>query len=146
MECRKSAGRTVPAVRAVDSFSGYEPVYAVVTFMMIGKTNYLLHLHIHRPFSQTRVLNLVLDLSMGAVSGMVSSNWRIQHLYGHHRGIDLSYRGDCGIFENYSAIRAIAFSAGSLWGTFYSPILESCRKGILNDVKTPIRYRWACCE
>ncbi len=130
----------------VDSNSGHEPVYAVVTFMMIGKTNYLLHLHIHRPFSQNRVLNLVLDLSMGAVSGMVSSNWRIQHLYGHHRGIDLSYRGDCRIFENYSAIRAIAFSAGSLWGTFYSPILESCRKGILNDVKTPIRYRWACCE
>ncbi len=131
---------------AVNLFAGYEIVYAVVAFMMIGKTNYLLHLHIHRPFSRNPALNLVFDLSMGAVSGMVSSNWRIQHLYGHHRGIDAPYRGGPGILANYSSIRAIAFSAVSLWETFYWPIIESLRKGILNDVKTPIRYRWAFCE
>jgi fatty acid desaturase len=125
----------------VDLFSGYETVYAVVTFMLIGKTNYLLHLHIHRPFSRTPALNLILDLSMGIVTGMVSSNWRIQHLYGHHRGIDLPYRGCSGIFESYSAARAILFSASSLWETFYSPFVESFRKGILNDIKTPISYR-----
>ena len=131
---------------AVNLFAGYEIVYAVIAFLMIGKTNYLLHLHIHRPFSRNPALNLVFDLSMGAVSGMVSSNWRIQHLYGHHRGIDAPYRGGSGILGNYSSMRAIAFSAGSLWETFYGPIIESFRKGILNDVTTPIRYRWAFCE
>lgn len=130
----------------VDLFAGYEVVYAVVTFLLIGKTNYLLHLHIHRPFSRKPMLNLVLDLSMGAVTGMVSSNWRIQHLYGHHRGIDLPYRGDRGILENYSSSRAIFFSAVSLWETFHAPIIESFQKGLLNDIKTPIRYRWAFCE
>jgi fatty acid desaturase len=130
----------------VNLFAGYEIVYAIVTFMTIGKTNYLLHLHIHRPFSRNRVLNLIFDLSMGIVTGMVSSNWRIQHLYGHHRGIDLPYRGDRGILQDYSSMRAISFSGISLWETFYSPIIESFRKGILNDIKTPIRYRWAFCE
>jgi fatty acid desaturase len=130
----------------VDLFAGYEVVYGVIAFMVIGKTNYLLHLHIHRPFSGKPVFNLILDLSMGAVTGMVSSNWRIQHLHGHHRGIDLPYRGGCGSLESYSSARAISFSAHALCHTFYSPIIESFRKGILNDIQTPMRYRWAFCE
>jgi fatty acid desaturase len=130
----------------VDLFAGYEIVYGVIAFMVIGKTNYLLHLHIHRPFSGKPALNLILDLSMGAVTGMVSSNWRIQHLYGHHRGIDLPYRGGRGILPNYSPIDVISFSAAALWHTFYWPIIESFRKGILNDIQTPMRYRWAFCE
>ena len=126
---------------------GYEIFYAVGIFMLIGKTNYLLHLHIHRPFSRIPALNLLFDLSMGAVTGMVSSNWRIQHLYGHHRGIDLPYRGDrTWHMEKYSPLRAVAFSTASLWETFWEPILESFRKGIRQNITTPISYRWAFCE
>jgi fatty acid desaturase len=83
---------------------------------------------------------------MGAVTGMVSSNWRIQHLYGHHRGVDLPYRGDRTLREDYSSARAVAFATISLWDTLYSPIAESFRKGILNNVTAPINYRWAFCE
>jgi fatty acid desaturase len=130
---------------AVDSLAGYEAAYAIAAYTLIGETNYLLHLHVHRPFSRKPVLNRILDLCMGAVTGMASSNWRIQHLYGHHRGVDLPYRGRL-VHENYSAARAIAFSTLSLWETFYSPIVESFRKGILDDVTTPIRYRLAFLE
>jgi fatty acid desaturase len=119
---------------AVDWFAGCEIVYAIVAYTLIGDTNYLLHLHIHRPFSRKPALNLLFDLSMGTATGMTGSNWRIQHLYGHHRGIDLPYRGDRGILGDYSPSRAI------------SPILESYRKGILYDIRTPINYRWAFCE
>ena len=73
---------------AVNWFAGYEIVYAIFAFMLIGDTNYLLHLHIHRPFSRKPALNLLFDLSMGATTGMTASNWRMQHLYGHHRGIE----------------------------------------------------------
>lgn len=132
----------------VSSFAaGYEAVYAVIIFVFIGKTNYLLHLHIHRPYSRKRMLNLVFDLSMGAVTGMASSNWRIQHLYGHHCGVDPPYRGDrTWHMEKYSPLRAVSYSIVSLWQTFYGPIVESFRKGILADVKFPISYRWAFCE
>jgi hypothetical protein len=54
---------------AVDWFAGYEIVYAIVAFTLIGDTNYLLHLHIHRPFSRKPSFNLVLDLSMAAAPG-----------------------------------------------------------------------------
>lgn len=128
-------------------FHGHELLYAIVIFLLIGKTNYLLHLHIHRPFSRSRFLNVVLDLSMGAVSGMTSSNWRIQHLYGHHCGVDLPYRGDrAWHMERYTWLRATSYSITSLWGTFFEPIRESFRKGILANVETPISYRWAFCE
>src|SRR3954449_7927389 len=91
----------------VSFFEGYEIIYAIIIFMLIGKTNYLLHLHIHRAFSGSPLLNVIFDLSMGAVTSMTSSNWRIQHLFGHHRGIDLPYRGDrTWHMEKYSPLRA----------------------------------------
>jgi fatty acid desaturase len=129
---------------AVNWFSGYEIIYAIVTFVAIGETNYLLHLHIHRPFSRNKVLNIVFDLSMGVVTGMTASNWRIQHVYGHHRGLDKPYRGERSAYlQNYSATRAVSYSAISLLETFYAPIVESFNKGILDNIKTPISYRWA---
>lgn len=131
---------------ATDLLHGYEIVYAIIAFALIGDANYLLHLHIHRPFSRIRELNQVLDLCMGVVTGMTASNWRIQHLYGHHRGIDLPYRGDSLIREDYSAAGALSCAAMSVWKTFYSPIAESFRKGVLDDVRVPISYRWAFCE
>jgi fatty acid desaturase len=125
---------------------GNEIIYFVVAFVLIGDSNYLLHLHIHRPFSKKPALNIVFDLSLGAVTGMTSSNWRIQHLHGHHRGFDLPYRGGRTILQDYSAVRAVRFSATAIWETFASPIAESFRKGILADVRTPISYRWAFFE
>ena len=126
---------------------GYLFPYAALAFALIGDTNYILHLHIHRPFSKNRAFNTILDLSMGAVSGMTSSNWRIQHLYGHHRGFDLPYRAARKWeLEQYSPLRAISFSACSIWQTFYAPFVESFRKGILKNTKNPISYRWAFSE
>ena len=122
-------------------------LYAILIFMFIGKTNYLLHLHIHHPFAGSWLLNDLLDLSMGMVTAMVSSNWRIQHLYGHHQGIDLPYRGHrTWHLEKYSPARAVGYSMISIWGTFYGPFLVSFRKGVLANVTSPLSYRWAFCE
>jgi fatty acid desaturase len=131
---------------AIDLLQGYAIVYAVAAFALIGDANYLLHLHIHRPFGRSRVLNLIFDLCMGAVTAMTASNWRIQHLYGHHRRVDLPYRGNSRIREDYSAARALSGSVMSMWKTFCSPIAESFRKGALDDIRVPISYRWAFCE
>jgi fatty acid desaturase len=131
----------------ISILDGFEFLYAMAIFMFIGKTNYLLHLHIHRPFSTNPALNMLFDLSMGAVTGMTSSNWRIQHLYGHHRGIDLPYRGNrTRQMKEYSPFRALTYSTISLWTTVFEPIRESFRKGILANETIPISYRWAFCE
>ena len=55
----------------------YTTLAVVLIFGLIGNTNYLLHLHIHRPFTRKKWLNLVLDLHMGFATGMTASNWRI---------------------------------------------------------------------
>jgi fatty acid desaturase len=116
-------------------------------FALAGDTNYLLHLHIHRPFTGKAWLNLVLDLSMGLTTGMTASNWRIQHRYGHHRGIDAPYRSHrTWEVAEYSALGALSYSIRSIWPTFWRPLVESYEKGVLANVKTPINYRWTFVE
>ncbi len=67
--------------------------YSFALLFLIGNTNYILHLHIHRPFSGRPSVNLLLDLTMAAATGMTASNWRIQHIEGHHRGQEDIFRG-----------------------------------------------------
>lgn len=127
------------------------PEYQIVTFTVIFAfvcdTNYILHLQIHRPFSKIKSFNLLLDLCLGSVTGMTSSNWRIQHLYGHHFGIDHAYRIKGGQeLRKYSTPGAISFSARSIWPTMLGPYVEAYRKGILNNISSPISYRWAFFE
>jgi hypothetical protein len=84
---------------------------------------------------------------MGVTTAMTASNWRIQHRYGHHRGIDAPYRSHhAWEVAEYSALGALSYSIRSIWPTFWQPLAESCEKGVLANVKTPINYRWAFVE
>jgi fatty acid desaturase len=84
---------------------------------------------------------------MGMATGMTASNWRIQHRYGHHRGIDAPYRSHrAWEVAEYSALGALSYSMRSIWPTFWQPLMESYEKGVLADVKMPISYRWAFVE
>lgn len=122
-------------------------VWFVVAFLFIGDMNYVLHLHIHHPFTRSRVANLALDLCLGSVTGMTASNWRIQHKYGHHRGQDTPY---CDArpweIERYSILGALSFSLRSIFPTFLEPYKEAFRKGVLDNRRRPISYRWAFIE
>lgn len=127
---------------------GYEVLAALAIFFVIDDTNYILHLHIHYPFSKNRWVNLGLDLAMGSVTGMTASNWRIQHLYGHHVGKDLRFRGR-GVsweLERFTPLRALSYSLRTLPPTFFEPIREAYCLGVIANVKTPIVYRWAFAE
>jgi len=144
-------GLTAPIVLFSPFWYGFPDgtlwVAALVIFAVIGDGNYVLHLHIHHPFSTKKWLNILLDLAMGASTGMTASNWRIQHRYGHHRGLDVPYRPNSDWeTERYTALGALSFSIRGIWPTFWSPIVESFRKGVLADVKSPINYRWAFVE
>lgn len=127
--------------------AGYELFSAIVIFFLIGETNYILHLHVHRPFATKTWLNLLLDLIMGISTGWMASNWRIQHRYGHHCGVDTPYRAaqawECAKF---SPLRAVSFSARSIVSSFVHPLAEAYRKGVLRNVTQPLNYRWAFAE
>ncbi len=123
-------------------------VVALVLFVIgFGDMNYILHLHVHRAFSDKVWFNYVLDACLGVMTGMTASNWRIQHVVGHHRGNDAPYRiaGGLGV-GSYSLWGALRYSFGSIWPTFWRPIVESYEKGVADNVNAPIHYRWAFIE
>jgi fatty acid desaturase len=126
---------------------GYEFLTAAFIYFLIGDTNYILHLHIHHPFSRNKYVNRVLDILLGSVTAMTASNWRIQHLHGHHRGIDILFRGskDWEI-EKFSPLRALSYCFRSMGYTFWRPLVVTVKKGLLSNQKKPIDYRWAFYE
>ena len=126
---------------------GYELLTAIIVYFALGDSNYILHLHIHHPFTRSRPVNMALDLCLASVTGMTASNWRIQHLHGHHRGVELLFNGskDWEI-EKYSPLRALSYCLRSMWLTFCRPFMETVRKGVLDAVRQPINYRWGFIE
>jgi len=105
-------------------------VYIGLLLVWIVDLNYLLHLHVHRPLTTSKAFNRLLDMSMGSVTGMTSANWRIQHVFGHHRGNDENYtcRSLDWTLQRYSLRGALAYSFGNTWVTYWQPLRESCRK------------------
>lgn len=127
---------------------GYVLTTTALLWLMLSDINHILHLHAHHPFFKNKILNLFLDLCMGVVTGMTASNWRIQHILGHHNGPQFEY-GPAYYWEieKYSVLGALSFSLRTIWPIFYKPLLESFRKGFLVPTKHPVLdYRWAFAE
>lgn len=122
-------------------------LYAFALLFLIGNTNYVLHLHVHRPFCNSRGMNLALDLLMGAATGMCASNWRIQHLQGHHTGREREYRGALGekLLRKFTIFNSLAYGVVAVWPTFWTPVVVAWRKALAGE-KSPIDYRWALAE
>lgn len=126
---------------------GYEILALVIIFLLISSINHVLHLHTHRPFSKSNFLNLTLDIFMGLSTAMTASNWRIQHKYGHHSKERGEFcKGYDWEMEKYTILGAISYSSRTLFPIFYLPISEAFEKGVKQNIKTPINYRWAFFE
>lgn len=122
-------------------------IFAFALLFLIGNTNYILHLHVHRPFSEIRWINILLDLAMGAATGMTASNWRIQHIQGHHGGEETQYRSALGeeLLKKYTVFNAVAYGVVSSWPTFWPPLVVAWRKARAGET-SPVDYRWAFAE
>lgn len=143
-------GLLAPLVLYAPFFSSYLRehilLYSVALLFLIGNTNYILHLHIHRPFSDIRAVNILLDLATGVSTGMSASNWRIQHLQGHHTGRDREYRGWARErLKRYTVFNAVLYGVASIWPTFWPPVVVAFKK-MREGVTSPIDYRWAFAE
>ena len=123
-------------------------IYVVLLLVWVVDLNYLLHLHVHRPFTSSRVFNRVIDIALSSVTGMTSANWRIQHVFGHHRRQDDNYtlRSLDWTLQRYSLRGALAYSFGNIWVTYWRPLRESYRKGLREGVQEPVDYRSAFFE
>lgn len=125
---------------------GYELAAVAFIYFVIGDTNYILHLHIHNPFTRNKLINRSLDLILASVTGMTASNWRIQHLHNHHRGKDILFNGSKHWeIEKYTPLRALSYCFRSLWPTFWHPFSISARQCFSSN-PTHFNYRWAFAE
>lgn len=120
---------------------------SLALWVLLNDINHLLHLHVHLPFTRSRVVNLVLDISMGFVTGMTASNWRIQHKYGHHSAKKGEYcKAKNWEMERYSIRGALWYSFRTIFPIFYKPVVEAFKKGMIDDQRAPINYRHAFFE
>lgn len=127
--------------------SGFGTLWFILAFLVIGDMNYVLHLHIHHPFTRSPIVNRILDLCLGCVTGMTASNWRIQHKYGHHRGQDAPYcDAKSWQLQHFTLRGALSFCLRSMVPTVVQPLVEAYNKGVVRNIKRPIAYRWAFAE
>ena len=126
---------------------GYEILTMAIIFPLVSDVNHILHLHTHRPFAKSGFLNFVLDIFMGISTAMTASNWRIQHKFGHHNKNRGEFcKGYDWEMEKYTILGALSYSIRTVPPIFYLPIFEAFEKGIKQNIKTPINYRWAFIE
>jgi fatty acid desaturase len=50
----------------------------------ICRHNYILHNHVHCPFTSSKKFNRFLNVTLGFCTGMTAGNWKITHVHGHH--------------------------------------------------------------
>lgn len=148
-------GLTAPFIFLYPYFFGFHEGYAVVTTLILwavlNDINHVLHLHIHRSFSDNKYFNFLLDICMGITTGMTASNWRIQHKYGHHKHHTRTEKDEWDLGKDwetkkYSILGALSYSMRTIWPIFYRPLVESFNKGIIKNINKPINYRYAFLE
>ncbi len=122
----------------------------LAVWLYICRHNYILHNHVHHPFTDSKWLNRWLDWSLGFVTAMTAGNWRIMHVHGHHvehlsdrlptrrhasrlRVDDLQHR---------SAGQAVAHCARSIPYQFAYPIWRCLRDGSLHAGFRAPYYRY----
>jgi fatty acid desaturase len=56
----------------------------IMNWMLLARHNYILHNHVHHPFTTSKTANRILGILLGFVTGMTAGNWKITHVHGHH--------------------------------------------------------------
>jgi fatty acid desaturase len=56
----------------------------IMNWMFLARHNYILHNHVHHPFTTSNTANRVLGILLGFATGMTAGNWKITHVHGHH--------------------------------------------------------------
>ena len=123
---------------------GYEWLCVLGLWLLLNDINHVMHLHVHHPFTNSRIVNGWLDVSMSVATGMTASNWNIQHVYRHHNRHVKDY-GDGMEWEmkKFSILGAISFSIRTIFPIFFMPIVESFQRGVLKNEACPIHFRSA---
>jgi fatty acid desaturase len=126
----------------------------LVNWVLIARHNYILHNHVHHPFSKSKALNRLLDVLLAFTTGMTAGNWKITHVHGHHtehmakrlltrprlRFLETTHDKDTRLRHNIS--RAIA----TMPVQFVWPVVISFKLGLMQKGFRSVLYRYAFWE
>ena len=96
---------------------------------LLNDMNFLLHHHVHCPWTRFPVLNRVIDTLLSLVTGMSAYNWRLTHLLRHHRGDDSWSRGYRWEVSEASVAGALSYSLRGVPIVFLTPIGDALVRG-----------------
>jgi fatty acid desaturase len=63
---------------------GLEIALWIFVWLCISRHNYILHNHVHHPFTSSTPLNRTINVLLGFCTGMTAGIWKITHVHGHH--------------------------------------------------------------
>jgi fatty acid desaturase len=135
----------VPAIAGLPE--GWAGLFAGLgIWFLLNDMNFLLHQHVHRPWTHSSFLNRTLDLLLSVVTGMSACNWRLTHLQRHHKGDDSWGKGFAWEIDRASFVGAVSYSVRGIPIVFFYPIFESFYRGFIRRTTGLISYRWAFAE
>src|SRR5262245_46333277 len=73
---------TAPFLVSLDP--GLEVALWLFVWLCISRHNYILHNHVHHPFTSSTLLNRILNVMLGFCTGMTAGVWKVIHVHGHH--------------------------------------------------------------
>jgi fatty acid desaturase len=62
----------------------FEILLWFAVWFFLCRHNYILHNHVHCPFTRSRNVNRILGAMLGFCTGMTVGIWKITHVHGHH--------------------------------------------------------------
>ncbi len=115
-------------------------------WFVLNDMNFLLHQHVHRPWTTSKVINRWIDLTLSMVTGMSSSNWRLTHILRHHKGDDSWGRGFHWEMSRRSIVGAISYSVRGIPIVLFYPIGESFVRAFVRKPSDSLNYPLALLE
>lgn len=107
------------------------PLAALAVWFALADMNFLLHQHVHRPWTRSRAVNLALDLALSATTAMSATNWRASHLRRHHRGDDSWGAGFAWEMRRDSLLGAFSYAARGAPIIVLRPLADAFARGFL---------------
>lgn len=94
-------------------------------WFLLSDMNFLLHQHVHRPWTTSGLINSIVNLVLSITTGMSASNWKIAHVLRHHKGNDVWGKGYEWEMRAPSILGAVSYCARGVPIVLLRPLLET---------------------
>jgi fatty acid desaturase len=107
----------------------------LMVWFLLSDMNFLLHQHVHRPWTNSFFVNRMIDLVLSVVTGMSAWNWRLTHLERHHKGDDSWGKGFEREVRRPSLLGSVSYCVRGIPIVYFRPIIDSFVQGFIRQTR-----------